>query len=411
MTIKPMNSSSEQPREIKPLQHFPGDVVTVKPDDVPRAPGQNEHLPRTSLMLYIYRVPGKRDLFLTQHKIPNDHPTATDVNGSSYYVRYDDWCGPTANDSSKAFGGHSESKTTSTQREWRNVTQKSLDERGIIGPRGCKMCLVSVNMIQDDIREIGTLLDPKLPGAIYVPENRYRAPAADYSNAEQPLYIDLYPQAYKNFGVDVGYYQGRAFTRRVFRAEGLKQHYHFISPWGGKVTLERHARGKPTLKGFHRMPNSRAIDGILATELRSNFSPYRRPYEPTAPGASMHRSSIDSTTSGSGGDQSSGRGNRLARLRHRSEQISGSAKERFSTMLNSRMQSFDDFTYHSSDFDFHLAHEPLGGGTGNEAKLAKLIIYPEGQDFIDLAVAANMLVFNAVYERAMPWLHQDNSYG
>ena len=404
-----MDTSHRQSREIKPLVYFPGDVAIIKPDDVPKVPGQNEHIPRTSLVLYIYRVPGKRDLFLTQHKVPNDHPTAMDVNGCSYYVRYDEWYGTTRDYMNQPLNEHTGSSGLSDDREWRNSTQKTLDERGIIGPQGCKMCLISVNMIQDDIREIGTLIDPKIPGAIYVPESKYRNLSAGYTNAENPLYIDLYPQTYKSFGVDVGYYQGRAFTRRVFRADGLKQHYHLLSPWGGKVTLERHVRGKPSLKGFHHMPNSRAIDGILASELRPNFSPYRKTYEPTPTNGISHRSSIDSTVSGLEEKHLSIQGNRLTRLRHRSEQISGSAKERISTILNSRNPNFDDFAYHHSDFNFSLAHEPLGGGTGNEAKLAKLIIYPEGQDFIDLMVAANMAIFNAFYERAMPWLHQNSS--
>ena len=404
--VTPMSLPIEQQREIKPLTHFPGEVETIRPDDIPKAPGQNDNLPRTSLVLYIYRVPGKRDLFLTQHKIPNDHPTATDVNGSSYYLRYDNWSGPTRNYTSQAFND-SASSSTAQQREWRNTSQRNLDERGMIGPLGAKMCLVSVNMARDDIREIGTLIDPKMPGLVYAPENKYRAPAANNTNAENPLYIDLHPKAYKDFGADVAYHQGKAFTRRVFRGEAFKQHYHFTSPWGGKVTLERHAHGKPTFKAFHRMPNSRAFDGILTSELRPNFSPYRKVYEPSSSGVSIHRPSFDSTTSASEDGRLSTPRNRLARFRHRSEQISGSAKERFNTMLNSRMQTYDDFTYHSSDFNMQLAHEPLGGGTGDEAKLAKLIIYPEGQDFIDLVVAANVLIFNATYERAMPWLHQD----
>ena len=406
--------NEDLPREIRPQLHFPGEVAPVLPDNVPSKPGENDQLPRTSLVLYVYRVPGSRDLFLTQHKIPNDTPTSTDVNGSSYFIRYDEWPGPTKN---YRRGGSNEGSTpgaTMKQREWRNILQRSLDERGLIGSKGSKMCLVGVNMSRDDIREVATLVDPKTTGAVYVTESRYRTASLDHTNAENPLYIDIYSQAYKNFGLDVGYFcQGKAFTRRVFRADGLKPHYHFVSPWGGQVALERHAHGKPTLKGYHRMANRAALDGILTSELRPNFSPVRKTYdrssastEDRASFSYSRQTSVDSIMSGSDVGKLSSQREKLSRIRRRSEIISGSAKEKFNTMLKAQNRNFDDFTYDSSEFNFDLAHEPLGGGTGEEAKLAKLVIYPEGQDFIDLVVAANMLVFHSIYERAMPWLHQ-----
>lgn len=405
--------SADQQREIRPLLHYPAEVAPVRPDDIPRQAGDYDQLPRTSLVLYVYRVPGSKDLFLTQHKIPNDAPTSTDVNGASYYVRYDSWPGPTPNYAQQAFSESTASNPPLRQREWRNMSQKSLDERGLIGPHGTKMCLVAVNMSRDDIREVATLVDPKMPGQIYRPTNRYQAPSHDYINAENPLFVDLYPEVYTRFGVDLAYWQGKAFTRRVFRADGLKQHYHFVSPWGGQVTLERHAHGKPTLRGFHRKGNRGALDGVLTSELRPNFSPYRRDYNrsdsssESRPSLSLpHRDSFESTMSNSSFNNATNHRERLARFRHRSEQVTGSAKVRLNHMLNSQNRSFDDFTYNSSEFSFHLANEPLGGGTGDEAKLAKLVIYPEGQDFIDLVIAANMLVFNSIYERAMPWLHQ-----
>ena len=405
--------TTEEVREIRPLLHYPGEAEPIRPDDIPKAPGANDQLPRTSLVLYVYRVPGSKDLFLTQHKIPNDHPTSTDVNGASYYIRYDNWPGPTRNYTQSAFTESSSLGSVSSELEWRNSSQKCLDERGFIGPRGSKMSLVAVNMSRDDIREVATLVDPKVPGRIYRFNSRTQPPSVDQINAENPLFLDLHPEAYKHFGLDLAYWQGKAFTRRIFRADAFKPHYSFTSPWGGQVTLERFAHGKPTLKGFHRMPNRASFEGILSSELRPNFSPYRRSYERSQsttdarPALSInHRDSFDSTMSSAAQSRLTNHREKLNRLRHRSEIISGSAKEKLNVMLNSRNSSFDSgFRYKSSESSFHLAQEPLGGGTGDEAKLAKLIIYPEGQDFIDLIIAANMLVFHSIYERAMPWLH------
>lgn len=94
-------------RTIKLLSNGLGQDVTLYPDLVPFQPDSTRAAARIPLILYIYRVPGRKgimlaniisqavshdvvDVFLTRTKIPNESPTDLDVNECIYYLRYDD---------------------------------------------------------------------------------------------------------------------------------------------------------------------------------------------------------------------------------------------------------------------------------------------------------------------------------
>lgn len=66
-----------------------------------------------------------------------------------------------------------------------------------------------------------------------------------------------------------------------------------------------------------------------------------------------------------------------------------------------RQDSSDEEDEEDVALDLSLGRERAGGGSkGNRAKLGKLIIHDEGQKMIDLAVAANIGVWWATWERA-----------
>ena len=65
------------------------------------------------------------------------------------------------------------------------------------------------------------------------------------------------------------------------------------------------------------------------------------------------------------------------------------------------MPQEDPDTWKTGQFDLALGREKLGGGfDGEQAKLGKLIIEPEGQKMLDLIVATNLLAFRRAFAAA-----------
>lgn len=191
----------------------------------------------------------------------------------------------------------------------------------------------------------------------------------------------------------VAYLTGKAFTRRMFRADSERPHYHLASPWQGVLSLEPYTHSRRSIRGYHRRPGARNVDAILACELRSNFAASRSS-QTTSGVVNVQSQALVAANDAS---------KRMSRIRNRSSQLSESTKDAVAHLVATGGRSLRA-NLSRPDYGLALAREPLGGGSGDEAKLGKLIVYPEGQAFIDLVIAANCLLFNRLYERAMPWL-------
>ena len=152
---------------------------------------------------------------------------------------------------------------------------------------------------------------------------------------------------------------------------GPLEDWQFSSPWLGSVYLQPRNQFKDTIKSFHQISHT-VLEDDLTAELRPNFSAVPLTREKSR---SLRLSRIPSQT------QRFNRPNSLA--------------------AHSRHHSTSTVETYSSCPSLELAQEPLGGGRGDEAKLGKLLIYPHGQEFMDLLVAANLLVFNRIYQQAM----------
>lgn len=391
-------------REIRPIPRTGNEeTVPIRPDSVPSEPFRLDGRPRLPLTLYIYRVPGKKDLFLTQHKVLNDRPTAYDVNGCCYYVRYDDWPVSTALSRSSAVveaGRPSASAAgdmelaRSEPSLWRNMAQLHLHDQGLPQSMGCKMTLVSVDLNHDTVQEVAVMLDTQ--GRVV--ESRPGSSVSSFPTGD--MFVDVYTKGYQAFGVDVAYFTGKAFTRRVFKADPQRPLYHFASPWQGIVSLEPQSHPHGSFKGYHRRHGSRTVDSILASELRSNLS--GNPGWSTAAGPEHATTLTPGATESR--DYAAQASKRMSRIRNRSSQLSDNTKDavaHFVATGGRGLRMTDRLNY-----GLALAREPLGGGNGDEAKLGKLVLYPEAQAFNDLAVAVNLLLFNRMYERAMPSLHE-----
>lgn len=200
----------------------------------------------------------------------------------------------------------------------------------------------------------------------------------------------------------MAYSEGKAFTRCVFRPESSHAAFEFTSPWQGVVSMEPHTQFKGSIRGYHRPYGGHSFDAALACELRPNFTSQWRRRGQTK---ELSADSIPSlTTSTSTLDSVEGNRSRLSKIRDRSSQVSESARDSVGFLMSTRGRALRKGGQRP-EYVFDLAQEPLGGGSGDEAKLGKLVVHADGQNFVDLIVAANMLLFNRLYERAMPWLH------
>lgn len=195
----------------------------------------------------------------------------------------------------------------------------------------------------------------------------------------------------------VAYFKGKAFTRRVFRADQHKSSYHFASPWQGVVVVEPQGNNQGSFKSYHRRPGARNVDAILACDLRCNLA--AAPKTSAAARASIQKlpPSLEDR------DFLVQASKRVSRIRNRSSQLSDGTKDAVAHFIATGGRNFR--MGDRLEYGLALAREPLGGGTGDEAKLGKLVLYPEAQAFIDLAIAVNMLLFNRTYQRVMPALH------
>lgn len=179
---------------------------------------------------------------------------------------------------------------------------------------------------------------------------------------------------------------GKAFTRRMFKRDYHTGSFSFLSPWQGEVSMHNQNQVRDTIKSFHA-PDRHAAPGNLVSELRCNFSAIPKSKRLGEPYDHRHSLQFDTVRKITRGLPMKGLDGRPLSTNHR-----WSAINLGGGMLQSQSASYPRM---------ELAQERLGGGRGDDAKLAKLIVYPAGQDFIDLLVAANLLVFNRIYEHAM----------
>ena len=151
-----------------------------------------------------------------------------------------------------------------------------------------------------------------------------------------------------------------------WRAQG----YSFESPWHGTCEFSTGAAGT-SLKCRHHLPGL-PTSGAEVSELRFNL-PVRRPLAATAPTArAVKRSSYFSRSDGR-------------------RPVFSSVDEATPTMV------IDDET---GRIDLSLGQERAGGGFGGrQAKLGKLIVWPEGLKMLDLLVAANVGLWWRAYEK------------
>ena len=186
-------------RAIKFFSDEANQAVTIYPDQVPHQPFPDPVLQSGPLVLYIYRVPGRKDVFLTKYKIPNESPTDLDVNQSLYYLRYDDLGAHDTPENRRPLSAWSNKDVPEI--ETRNSSQLSLVDRKMISPNCTKMTLVGVDLQNGDVRELVTMLDPRPPRST---STRRRASSIPYNEAsDDSMYIDIFNPAYKPFGLDV----------------------------------------------------------------------------------------------------------------------------------------------------------------------------------------------------------------
>lgn len=186
-------------RSIKFFSAKSNQAVTIYPDHVPHKPLSDPVLQSGPLVLYIYRVPGRKDVFLTKYKIPNQSPTDLDVNQSLFYLRYDDLGAHDMIEDRRTFSPRSTKDVSDI--EMRNSSQLSLIDRRIINCNCTKMTLVGVDLQNDDVRELATMLDPRPPHSTLT---RRRASSIPHNEtSDDSMYIDIFNPAYKPFGLDV----------------------------------------------------------------------------------------------------------------------------------------------------------------------------------------------------------------
>lgn len=295
------------------------------------------------------------------------------------------------------------SKHTSSEsasRETRNSSQLSLVDRGVYTSQGTQMTLVGVDLGNECIQEVATMLDARSSGAFL---NRRRSSSSSQGpTADDSLYVDIHTDSYKAFGQDVrvrilhraftanrpkvAYMGGKAFTRRMFKRDVQTGSFSFLNPWQGQVSMQNQNHVHDTIKSFHT-PSGNNFGGSLVSELRCNFSSVPKSAHQLE--VYDRRHSLQSETV-----------RKITRGLPRKglDSLHSSTSHRWSaTSLSSGILQQPSVPYPGME----LAQERLGGGRGDEAKLAKLILYPGGHDFIDLLVAANLLVFNRIYEHAM----------
>ncbi|KAB8659308.1 hypothetical protein FH972_026197 [Carpinus fangiana] len=123
--------------------------------------------------------------------------------------------------------------------------------------------------------------------------------------------------------------------------------------------------------------------------LTHESSPVNTPPLPARP--ARQRASSNATTES---DRSNKRGINFSALRQRmtSDEKKADGHERADGPLAKATAAFERM-------DLSLGQERLGGGLrGRDAKLAKVVIYAPGQQFLDLLVAANLLLFNRAWQ-------------
>ena len=282
--------------------------------------------------------------------------------------------------------------------ETRNSSQLSLSERGIALAQCPSMTLVGVDLTCDYVREVGTLCD----GRPSMSSSNLRRPSSLSQDqvSDDSMYIDIHTDSYRSFGQDVSlwvlsldtpeliaqvaYMGGKAFTRRMFKRDVQTGSFSFLSPWQGEVLMQNQYHVRDTIKSVH-IPYGKPLQRDLTSELRCNFSAI--PKSSQNGGVYHRQNSFQAETV-----------RKIARglPRQALDVAHSSTNRRWSAI------SVGSLERHWAPYPrMELAQERLGGGRGDDAKLAKLIVYPFGQDFIDLLVAANLLVFNRIYEHAM----------
>lgn len=171
----------------------------------------------------------------------------------------------------------------------------------------------------------------------------------------------------------------------MFKPEPSYASFNFATPWSTQVAMQNQHQLRDTFKSYH-IPSGDPLDKSPVSELRCNF--------PAVPKMGESRDVL--RTGGNGQSDA---------VRKITRGLPAQALNYAHISSNHRWSaiSLSPGILHrpSAPYPhFELAQERLGGGRGDEAKLGKLIILPEGQHFLDLMVAANLLVFNRIYEHA-----------
>lgn len=139
--------------------------------------------------------------------------------------------------------------------------------------------------------------------------------------------------------------------------------YTFTSPWNGQCEFSTGATGR-SLKCRHYLPNNQGVAEI--SELRFNLPTKSRPVPLTSKSASF-----------------------LPRMHARQDSFDGGEDGPGFVFADDGRISLD------------LGRERAGGGFGGkQAKLGKLIVWPEGFKMLDLLVAANVGLWWRAWERA-----------
>lgn len=277
--------------------------------------------------------------------------------------------------------------------EARNDTQLPLVKQGLdsVGIDSITtMTLVNVNFSQQIFEEVATMLDPKTITPLSSTNSStfsHPFPMAQ-QNLRGPMFIDMLSPTYFQYGTDVGYSttsDSKVFTRRLFKRLPEDTGFKMVSPVQGEIQFEP-SKILNTISAHRHIypqrgtPLEQPAERALVSKLKFNFLTRRIPL-PKKTGRLRRGTLIDTTK----------------------DLILNGGRKRSTSALSDGNTIPPTTSLEAEDeerLDLSLAQERNRGGLGGDRpKLGKLIVYEDGAGFLDLLLAANMLLFNRAWER------------
>lgn len=416
-------------------------AITELASNPPPEPRTGALSSATSLTLYIVRVPGSRDVFLTPLKPRDRVVNAQDVQSSLYFIHHDNPGDLLLDQHDGASSPQSEDaappplpkrpvavinrrplptppaspcdeqgpapalpprdrwshvparKPVVPQRSPNRSSVTNLDLDGthsintrssspVAEPKSSKLTLIRRDPSSGEQWNVAKIRDPPIDEVSSTDHREDYSMSAKVKNAGAPLYLEVDTPGYSKHSQDP------TFQRRLW-LDGSKHADHSYSAHRSLPIVDRRSRGYAFNDVWGQRCEFATATTGRALKCRRTGSPGDLDAQPNSDVSelrfNLHSHHFTSRSETAAGSELHGYGSHNGH--HRAHSDTGAVAGRGSLSLDGSV-------------DYSLGRERAGGGFGGrQPKLGKLIVHAAGQEMLDLVVAANMALWWRAYER------------